>query len=80
MKTRTVGDELFRADGQADRHDEANSCSLCSLNFTKELKNTSHDHHSVPRAAYPSRDQNVCGPNRGSKSDTDCDSATALQL
>jgi hypothetical protein len=25
MKIRPVGDELFYADGQADRHDEANS-------------------------------------------------------
>jgi len=25
MKIRLVGDELFHADGQTDRHDEANS-------------------------------------------------------
>ena len=26
MKIRLVGTELFHADGQTDRHDEANSC------------------------------------------------------
>jgi len=59
MKIHPVGAELFRADGRADRLVEANSCTLCSLIFTKALKNTSHDHHSIPRAAYPSPDQNV---------------------
>jgi hypothetical protein len=76
-----VGAELYlmdgRTDGRADRHDEANSCSV---QFCERAQKYVTRTYGVPRLVYPSQDQNVCRPNHGPKSDIDSNSATAQQL
>jgi hypothetical protein len=38
MKIRLVGADLFHADGQTDRHEEANSCFSQFANMSKKLR------------------------------------------
>jgi hypothetical protein len=48
-----------QTDAQTDRHDEANSCTLCYLNFAKEPKNMSHKLYSV-RVQFIRLETKIC--------------------
>jgi len=73
-----VGAEWLCADGQADM--TKLTAALCALRILRKGLKICHTRHSVPRSVCPSRDQNLCRPNRESKSDINWNSATAQQL
>ena len=60
MKIRPVGAELFHADGQADRHDEANSRLSQFCECAKKCK-----HYRIAISAYAH--ENVTVHSRGVK-------------